>query len=58
MLLRRFHIPPGLARRYAIPAGQRAQNGRGRKPPQQAERSVHAFGVLGHSGAPPIVHAS
>jgi hypothetical protein len=58
MLLGRFHIPSGLARRDAILAGQRAQNRRGRDPPQQAERSIHALGVLGHSGTPSIVHVS
>jgi hypothetical protein len=58
MLLGRFHIPPGLARRKVIPVSQGAQHRRGWKPPQQVERSIHAFGILGDSCAPSIGHVS
>jgi hypothetical protein len=58
MLLRRVYISPGLAGRDAIPAGQRAQNGRRRESSQQADRSIDPVGVLGDPRAPTIVHTS
>jgi hypothetical protein len=54
MLLRCFHIPPSLPRRDAIPAGQRAQSRGRRESLEQAERSIHALGVLGDPRATPI----